>query len=179
MTSRRRRKAIPLGKVDLPKEEVEVYKVQDCCQMKVTVEALRRKIGPGQCYRCQQFGHSQLCCRGAVRCVRCAGAHRPSECQVPTSQPPSAQTAGDHTPQVMEAAQEDQARPKDRGEGHSYARVAQPQREEETRSQEETENQVLQQLLATEKRGIMNLIMQHPIAKQKYEAIRSRMDRTN
>nr|CAH7720702.1 unnamed protein product [Callosobruchus chinensis] len=115
MTSRRSRKAIPLVKVDLPKEEVEVYKVQDCCQMKVTVEALRRKTGPGQCYRCQQFGHSQLCCRGAVRCVRCAGAHRPSECQFQPVNRQSAQTAGDHTPQVMEAAQEDQAQPKDRG----------------------------------------------------------------
>nr|CAH7725384.1 unnamed protein product [Callosobruchus chinensis] len=94
MTSRRSRKAIPLVKVDLPKEEVEVYKVQDCCQMKVTVEALRRKTGPGQCYRCQQFGHSQLCCRGAVRCVRCAGAHRPSECQVPTSEPAKCANCG-------------------------------------------------------------------------------------
>nr|CAH7726246.1 unnamed protein product [Callosobruchus chinensis] len=45
MTSRRSRKAIPLVKVDLPKEKVEVYKVQDCCQMKVTVEAIRRKTG--------------------------------------------------------------------------------------------------------------------------------------
>nr|CAH7725385.1 unnamed protein product [Callosobruchus chinensis] len=197
MTSRRSRKAIPLVKVDLPKEEVEVYKVQDCCQMKVTVEALRRKTGPGQCYRCQQFGHSQLCCRGAVRCVRCAGAHRPSECQVPTSEPAKCANCGGPHPasyggcirrpsptQRQGVSQKTQTRkaimkPSPIREGHSYARVAQPQRDEQTRSQEETENQVLQQLLATEKRGIMSLIMQHPIAKQRYEAIRSRMDRTN
>nr|CAH7723734.1 unnamed protein product [Callosobruchus chinensis] len=150
MTSRRSRKAIPLVKVDLPKEELEVYKVQDCCQMKVTVEALRRKIGPGQCYRCQQFGHSQLCCRGAVRCVRCARAHRPSECQVPTSQPAKCANCGGPHPAsyggcprrpsptqrqgVSQKTQTERAimKPSPIREGHSYARVAQPQREEET-----------------------------------------------
>nr|CAH7755837.1 unnamed protein product [Callosobruchus chinensis] len=62
--------------------------------MKVTVEALRRKTGPGQCYRCQQFGHSQLCCRGAVRCVRCAGAHRHQSAKFQPVNRQSAQTAG-------------------------------------------------------------------------------------
>nr|CAH7739416.1 unnamed protein product [Callosobruchus chinensis] len=166
MTSRRSRKAIPLVKVDLPKEEVEVYKVQDCCQMKVTVEALRRKTGPGNV-----TGASSLVTASSAAEEQCAGAHRPSECQVPTNEPAKCANCGGPHPasyggcprrpsptQRQGVSQKTQTRkaimkPSPIREGHSYARVAQPQRDEQTRSQEETENQVLQQLLATEKRA--------------------------
>nr|CAH7723741.1 unnamed protein product [Callosobruchus chinensis] len=65
--------------------------------MRVTVEALKKREGPGQCYRCQMFGHSQTNCTGAPRCVRCAGSHRAQECKVPdTHKPECANCAGEH-----------------------------------------------------------------------------------
>nr|CAH7723735.1 unnamed protein product [Callosobruchus chinensis] len=65
--------------------------------MRVTVEALKKREVPGQCYRCQMFGHSQTNCTGAPRCVRCAGSHRAQECKVPdTHKPKCANCAGEH-----------------------------------------------------------------------------------
>lgn len=34
-----------------------------------------------QCFRCQQWGHTQSACGRQARCGRCAGAHQTNECQ--------------------------------------------------------------------------------------------------
>nr|CAH7723728.1 unnamed protein product [Callosobruchus chinensis] len=97
LTSRRTKKLTPLVKVDVPRDEQGIYKLTECCLMRVTVEALKKREGPGQCYRCQMFGHSQTNCTGAPRCVRCAGSHRAQECKVPdTHKPKCVNCAGEH-----------------------------------------------------------------------------------
>ncbi|GFQ80816.1 nucleic-acid-binding protein from transposon X-element [Trichonephila clavata] len=41
--------------------------------VKVTVEILRKKYGPPQCFRCQGFFHSSKFCTRTPMCVKCAG----------------------------------------------------------------------------------------------------------
>ncbi|GFQ94590.1 nucleic-acid-binding protein from transposon X-element [Trichonephila clavata] len=49
--------------------------------VKVTVEILRKKYGPPQCFRCQGFFHSFKFCTRTPRCVKCAGNHLAKECE--------------------------------------------------------------------------------------------------
>ncbi|GFR20467.1 RNA-directed DNA polymerase from mobile element jockey [Trichonephila clavata] len=49
--------------------------------VKVTVEILRKKYGPPQCFRCQGFFHSSKFCTRTPRCVKCAGNHLAKECE--------------------------------------------------------------------------------------------------
>lgn len=44
------------------------------------VEAPKRKGVPGQCHRCQLYGHAARFCEAAYRCVKCAGDHSTSMC---------------------------------------------------------------------------------------------------
>ncbi|GFT68779.1 putative RNA-directed DNA polymerase from transposon X-element [Nephila pilipes] len=49
--------------------------------MEVKIEALRKKYGPPQCFRCQGFFDSSTICTRAPRCVKCAGDHFPQDCK--------------------------------------------------------------------------------------------------
>lgn len=44
------------------------------------VETPHPKSTPGQCHRCQLYGHASRFCESAYRCVKCAGQHSTSEC---------------------------------------------------------------------------------------------------
>ncbi|GFV54433.1 nucleic-acid-binding protein from transposon X-element [Trichonephila clavipes] len=48
--------------------------------IKCQVEALRKKYGPPQCFRCQGFFHSSKYCTRTPRCVKCAKNHLAKDC---------------------------------------------------------------------------------------------------
>ncbi|GBP63921.1 Nucleic-acid-binding protein from transposon X-element [Eumeta japonica] len=47
----------------------------------IIVEAPYRKSGPGQCYRCQLYGHAAQNCYAQPRCVKCREPHSTKECK--------------------------------------------------------------------------------------------------
>nr|CAH7726141.1 unnamed protein product [Callosobruchus chinensis]CAH7726146.1 unnamed protein product [Callosobruchus chinensis] len=87
MTSKHTRKQIPLVKIEVPKSEKHIYDVKVCCLVRITMEPMKKRTGPNQCYRCQIYGHCQNNCTATPRCVRCGGHHRAAECKLPREQP--------------------------------------------------------------------------------------------
>lgn len=73
---------MPLVFINLKRQESSknIFQLAHCCALKIQVEAPNKKKTIGQCYRCQKFHHTQRCCRAEIRCVKCAGEHRASEC---------------------------------------------------------------------------------------------------
>lgn len=70
---------------------------------------------PWQCYRCQDFGHSAISCKGPPRCVACAGAHSVKDCTI-TGNPRCCNCNGPHTasyggcPRMKQAKQVEKVR---------------------------------------------------------------------
>ncbi|UYV70717.1 Prkrir [Cordylochernes scorpioides] len=96
----RTKEELPLIQVTLPKtaRNKEIYNITDLCDMKCNVEAYRAPKGPGQCHRCQNFGHSQFECRETPKCVKCGENHFTSECAKEKKVPPKcANCQGQHT----------------------------------------------------------------------------------
>lgn len=85
--------------VDLePRENnAEIYKTQVLLQMKIKVEAPRKKNIIPQCFRCQAYGHTKnYCCRAYV-CVKCGGNHNTNQCSKKREEPPvCANCQGNH-----------------------------------------------------------------------------------
>lgn len=67
-------------KLTKSEEGKKIYNLTHLCYLKVTVETLRRKSGPGQCFRCQRFGHAANCCNLNYRCVSCGQDHPSFKC---------------------------------------------------------------------------------------------------
>lgn len=61
---------------DHPKD---IFDIADLFFIKVTVEAFRR-VGPAQCFTCQYFGHGSSNCEHPLRCLKCMGNHKASNC---------------------------------------------------------------------------------------------------
>jgi hypothetical protein len=74
------RKPLPLVLIELSKEQKAIFDITRVCNLSVKIESYRRKDMVSQCHRCQEFGHSQNCCRAVARCVKCAGRHLTAEC---------------------------------------------------------------------------------------------------
>ncbi|TLM35144.1 hypothetical protein FEC37_18755, partial [Acinetobacter baumannii] len=58
----------------------------------VTVEAPYKKGTPGQCHRCQLYGHSARNCNARPRCVKCLDDHATTDCsrvKETATEPPS------------------------------------------------------------------------------------------
>ncbi|GFR20457.1 nucleic-acid-binding protein from transposon X-element [Trichonephila clavata] len=87
MTSKRSGKPMPLFLINMEKTESnkKIFKVTNIGYMKVTIEALRPKYGPPQCFRCQGFFHNSKFCTSSPRCVKCAGEHLARDCVKPLS----------------------------------------------------------------------------------------------
>ncbi|GFQ94371.1 nucleic-acid-binding protein from transposon X-element [Trichonephila clavata] len=87
MTSKRTGKPMPLFLINMEKTESnkKIFKVSNIGYMKVTIEALRPKYGPPQCFRCQGFFHNSKFCTRSPRCVKCAGEHLARDCVKPLS----------------------------------------------------------------------------------------------
>ncbi|GFX42374.1 nucleic-acid-binding protein from transposon X-element [Trichonephila clavipes] len=90
MTSKKTGKDMPLFLITMDKTEENkaAYHVTEIGYMKVTIESLRPKYGPPQCFRCQGFFHSSRFCTRTPRCVKCAGNHLAKECTKPIDQKP-------------------------------------------------------------------------------------------
>ncbi|GBP93016.1 hypothetical protein EVAR_24106_1 [Eumeta japonica] len=70
---------------DLPKndEARSIFKNlnQVCGFSGIRMEAPHKKGGPGQCYRCQQYGYAAANCHTYLRSVKCLVLHWTRECQ--------------------------------------------------------------------------------------------------
>ncbi|KAF8789882.1 Exonuclease mut-7 like protein [Argiope bruennichi] len=59
----------------------------ELCYLKVTVEPLRRKQTPAQCYNCQEFFHHSRLCTRKARCLKCGDSHPTNCCTKPKDTP--------------------------------------------------------------------------------------------
>lgn len=88
------KKQLPMLVVELPRSEKRIYSETDLFNLKIKVEPLQKPTAPGQCFRCQQYGHAQSRCTAAPVCVRCGGPHRPGECTRSLKEPASCGLCG-------------------------------------------------------------------------------------
>ncbi|GFT16398.1 nucleic-acid-binding protein from transposon X-element [Nephila pilipes] len=99
MTNKSTGAPMPLFLTILDKNEhnQKIFNLKELACMQVTVEALRKKYGPPQCFRCQGFFHSSNYCTRAPKCVKCAGEHLTRECiQDPKTPPTCCLCGGPH-----------------------------------------------------------------------------------
>lgn len=90
---------LPLYFVDLePRDNNKnIYDLQFLCNMKITVEAPRKKTTIVQCARCQSYGHTKTYCTRPFICVKCGGDHNTTECtKDPTTPAKCALCGGAH-----------------------------------------------------------------------------------
>jgi len=68
-------------------EVSKVRSLTELCGLRVSVESYLAPKVPLQCKRCQRFGHTQLNCGYAPRCVACVGSHLSGGCSTTRDQP--------------------------------------------------------------------------------------------
>jgi len=74
-----------------------IYEVSDLFFIKINVESYK-KTGPSQCFACQRTGHGSSNCSHPLRCVKCSGEHKASECLKTKDQDPTCcNCGGKHT----------------------------------------------------------------------------------
>lgn len=61
----------------------KIYEIKYICHTKVSIEPLRQNKLIAQCKRCQRYGHTYKYCQRMPACVKCAGLHLTSECNIP------------------------------------------------------------------------------------------------
>lgn len=81
------KKVLPILILELPRSEKKIYEEKELFNLKIQVEPLRKSAAPGQCFRCQEYGHAQSHCTAKLVCVRCGGPHRPRTCTRPREEP--------------------------------------------------------------------------------------------
>nr|XP_042908019.1 uncharacterized protein LOC122271289 [Parasteatoda tepidariorum] len=54
----------------------QIYSITSICDVPVKIERFRKGNSPTQCFKCQNFGHTQRNCCSPHRCVKCAAGHR-------------------------------------------------------------------------------------------------------
>ena len=90
---------LPLYFVDLEPQDnnQSIYDLQLLCNMKIVVEAPRKKNHIVQCTRCQSYGHTRSYCSRPYACVKCGGEHNSTSCvKDPTTPATCALCGGDH-----------------------------------------------------------------------------------
>ncbi|GBN34799.1 hypothetical protein AVEN_92851-1 [Araneus ventricosus] len=61
-------------------------------------KALKGKVSPGQCFKCQQYFYNSRFCQREPVCMKCAGPHDKRNCPKPSETPEMiAICEGDHT----------------------------------------------------------------------------------
>ena len=73
-----------------------VRSITELCGLRVSVESYLAPKGPTQCKRCQRFGHTQLNCGYAPRCIACGGYHLSGGCSNPREQPQCCDCGSNH-----------------------------------------------------------------------------------
>ena len=89
----------PLYFVDLePRDNNKsIYDLQFLCNMRISVEAPRKKTTIVQCTRCQSYGHTKTYCARPPVCVKCGGDHATTVCtKYPTPPATCALCGGAH-----------------------------------------------------------------------------------
>lgn len=83
------RKKIPLDMfiLSFPSDEnvTKIYEITSILGCKVQIEPLKKSKLIPQCKKCQAYGHTQKYCSKKPRCVKCAGHHLTTACEVPKS----------------------------------------------------------------------------------------------
>lgn len=69
----------------------DIKKIQSIDHLRVKWEIYRKKKTYAMCHRCQRFGHGSTNCNLQPRCVKCAGPHFTSNCQVKKTEETKAQ----------------------------------------------------------------------------------------
>ena len=90
---------LPLYFVDLEprNNNKNIYDLQFLCNMRISVEAPRKKTTIVQCIRCQSYGHTKTYCTRPPVCVKCGGDHATTECtKDPTTPATCALCGGAH-----------------------------------------------------------------------------------
>lgn len=57
-------------------KEKDIWKISHVLILKVWTERHRKLTRPGQCFKCQKYGHSQRNCHAKEKCVKCQDNHR-------------------------------------------------------------------------------------------------------
>ncbi|CAH2099807.1 unnamed protein product [Euphydryas editha] len=74
--------------LDLSPEGKGIFAINKVCQLSgIQVEVPKNRGAPGQCHRCQLYGHSARHCHAKPRCVKCTGDHGTSDCPRKTRDP--------------------------------------------------------------------------------------------
>lgn len=81
MVSRRSKEKLSLVLVKTANKDI--WKISRLFNLSIKLEEKRKTRDPGQCFRCQRYGHSQRHCTQPVRCVKCGEGHRSADCQLP------------------------------------------------------------------------------------------------
>jgi len=90
---------LPLCFVDLEPQDnnKSIYDIQSLCNVKIAVEAPRKKNHIVQCTRCQFYGHTKSYCSRPYVCVKCGGEHNETLCtKDPTAPATCALCGGEH-----------------------------------------------------------------------------------
>ena len=79
------------------RQNKNIFYLHFLCNMKITVEAPRKKNSIVKCTRCQSYGHTKTYCARTFACVKCGGDHDTAECaKDPASLPTCALYGGAH-----------------------------------------------------------------------------------
>lgn len=94
------RKPLPLYMLTFqPDEDVKrIHEIKFICNMKVSIENLRKNKLIPQCKKCQLFGHTQKYCYNAFKCVKCGNPHETAHCKKEKSAPPRCCNCGEAHP---------------------------------------------------------------------------------
>ncbi|KAF8789881.1 Nucleic-acid-binding protein transposon like protein [Argiope bruennichi] len=71
---------------DHPIDDI-LHEIKQLGYLKVSVEPLRRKQTPAQCYNCQEFYHHSRLCTRKARCLKCGDSHPTNSCNKPKDTP--------------------------------------------------------------------------------------------
>lgn len=75
MSSRRTNRALPLFLAKFKIKDKRFLKIENLLGLIVTTEEYKKPAGPGQCHKCQTFGHSQANCHAQEKCMKCGEEH--------------------------------------------------------------------------------------------------------
>lgn len=90
-------KPMPICLVIIGLTSKHIYEITDLFYVKVSVETYK-KSGPSQCFACQRIGHGSSNCTHPLRCVKCSGEHKASQCPKTIDQDPTCcNCGGKHT----------------------------------------------------------------------------------